>query len=87
MVRRSMALVATTSLAADGRAARALDEHEAIVRAIEARDGAAAEARRSARHISNALETRLLADADRAPEPLSRRPSGRELTPCSVLCQ
>ena len=64
MVRRSMALVATTSLAAAGRAARALDEHEAIVRAIEARDGAAAEEVIRA-HISNALETRLLADADR----------------------
>ena len=64
MVRRSMALVATTSLAAAGRAARALDEHEAIVRAIEARDGATAEAVIRA-HISNAFETRLLADADR----------------------
>jgi DNA-binding GntR family transcriptional regulator len=64
MVRRSMALVASTSLAATGRAARALDEHEAIVRAIEARDGAAAEEVIRA-HISNALETRLLADADR----------------------
>ena len=64
MVRRSMALVATTSLAAPGRAARALDEHEALVRAIEARDGATAEEVIRA-HISNALETRLLADADR----------------------
>ena len=64
MVRRSMALVATTSLAAAGRAARALDEHEAIVRAIEARDGATAESVIRA-HISDALETRLLADADR----------------------
>ena len=58
MVHRSMALLATTSLAAAGRAARALDEHEAIVRAIEARDGATAEAVIRA-HISNALETRL----------------------------
>src|SRR5690606_21456712 len=33
MVHRSMALVATTSLAAEGRGARAMDEHEAIVRA------------------------------------------------------
>jgi DNA-binding GntR family transcriptional regulator len=64
MVRRSMALVASTSLAAPGRADRALDEHEAMVRAIEARDGAAAEAIIRA-HISNALETRLLAEADR----------------------
>ena len=66
MVRRSMALVATTSLAAAGRAARALDEHEAIVRAIEAQDGPAAEQVIRA-HLSNALETRLLADADRRP--------------------
>jgi len=66
MVRRSMALVATTSLAAAGRAARALDEHEAIVRAIEAQDGPTAEQVIRA-HLSNALETRLLADADRRP--------------------
>lgn len=66
MVRRSMALVSTTSLAAAGRAARALDEHEALVRAIAARDGPAAEAVIRA-HISDAFETRLLADADRRP--------------------
>ena len=59
MVHRSMALVATTSLAAEGRGARALDEHEAIVRAIEARDGAAADAAIRA-HISRAFETRLM---------------------------
>jgi len=64
MVRRSMALVATTSLAAAGRAARALDEHAAIVRAIESRDGDGAEAVIRT-HLSNAFETRLLAEADR----------------------
>lgn len=64
MVHRSMALVATTSLAAEGRGARAMDEHEAIVRAIEARDGAAAEAAIRG-HISQAFETRLKADAER----------------------
>jgi DNA-binding GntR family transcriptional regulator len=64
MVHRSMALVATTSLAAEGRGARAMDEHEAIVRAIEARDGAAAEAAIRG-HISHAFETRLKADAER----------------------
>jgi DNA-binding GntR family transcriptional regulator len=63
-VHRTMALLATTSLAAEGRGARSLDEHEAIVRAIEARDGAAAEAA-IRHHISVALETRLKLDADR----------------------
>jgi DNA-binding GntR family transcriptional regulator len=64
MVHRAMALIATTSLAAEGRGARAMEEHEAIVRAIEARDGAAAEAAIRG-HISQAFETRLKADADR----------------------
>ena len=74
MVHRSMALVATTSLAAEGRGGQALDEHEAIVRAIEARDGAAAEAAIRG-HISRAFETRLQADAERygAPEPVAER--------------
>ena len=64
MVHRPMALLATTSLAAEGRGARSLDEHEAIVRAIEARDGSAAEAA-IRHHISVAFETRLKLDADR----------------------
>jgi DNA-binding GntR family transcriptional regulator len=64
MVHRAMALIATTSLAAEGRGARAMEEHEAIVRAIEARDGAAAEAAIRG-HISEAFETRLKSDADR----------------------
>lgn len=61
---RAMALMATTSLAAEGRGPVALDEHEAIVRAIEARDGAAAEAAIRT-HISRAFETRLRLDAER----------------------
>jgi DNA-binding GntR family transcriptional regulator len=65
MVHRSMALMATTSLAAEGRGTRALDEHEAIVRAIEARDGEAADAAIRL-HISRAFETRLRLDAERA---------------------
>jgi len=64
MVHRSMALVATTSLAAEGRGTRAMDEHAAIVRAIDGRDGAAAEAAIRG-HISRAFETRLKADAER----------------------
>jgi DNA-binding GntR family transcriptional regulator len=62
LVHRSMALLATTSLAAIGRSEQALVEHEAIVRAIAAGDGdAAASALRS--HISKAFETRLKLDA------------------------
>jgi DNA-binding GntR family transcriptional regulator len=63
MVHRSMALVATTSLAADGRGSEALDEHAAIVRAIDARDGAAADAA-IRDHISHAYRTRLRQDAE-----------------------
>jgi DNA-binding GntR family transcriptional regulator len=62
MVHRSMALLATTSLAAEGRGKAALDEHEAIIRAIEARDGEAAD-RAIRDHISRAYETRLKLDA------------------------
>ncbi|MFZ1727031.1 MAG: GntR family transcriptional regulator [Albidovulum sp.] len=62
LVHRSMALLATTSLAAEGRGSVALAEHLAIVKAIEAGDGAAAQqALRS--HISKAFETRLKLDA------------------------
>jgi len=62
LVHRSMALLASTSLAAEGRDAAALAEHDAIVSAIEARDGDAAyDALRT--HISRAFETRLKIDA------------------------
>jgi DNA-binding GntR family transcriptional regulator len=62
LVHRSMALMATTSFAAEGRDAMGLAEHNAIVRAIEARDGEAAyQALRG--HISQAFETRLRIDA------------------------
>lgn len=61
LVHRSMALMATTSLAAEGRGEKALEEHDAIVRAIEARDGGAAyDALKS--HISVAFVTRLKLD-------------------------
>ncbi|WP_368346012.1 GntR family transcriptional regulator [Pelagovum sp. HNIBRBA483] len=63
LVHRSMALLATTSLAAEGRGEVALAEHEAIVSAIEAGDGdAAAAALRE--HISRAFVTRLKLDAE-----------------------
>ena len=63
LVHRSMALMAETSLAIDGRGAVALAEHRKIVAAIEAGDGeAACKALKS--HISIAFQTRLRADAD-----------------------
>lgn len=62
LVHRSMALMASTSLAADGRSEVALAEHDQIVAAIEARDGEAAyQALKT--HISRAFETRLRVDA------------------------
>jgi DNA-binding GntR family transcriptional regulator len=62
LVHRSMALLATTSLAAVGRSEAALAEHDAIVRAIEGGDGERAqESLRS--HISKAFETRLKLDS------------------------
>ena len=63
MVHRSMALMATTSLAAEGRGEVALQEHQAIVTAIKARnEDAAYDALK--RHISKAFETRLKLSAD-----------------------
>jgi DNA-binding GntR family transcriptional regulator len=57
-----MALMATTTFAAAGRDEVALNEHDLIVRAIEAHDGEAAyQALKS--HISKAFETRLRVDA------------------------
>ena len=53
LVHRSMALMATTSFAAEGRDATALAEHARIVAAIEARDGDAAHAALK-EHISKA---------------------------------
>ena len=62
LVHRTMALMASTSLAAEGRGETALAEHDAIVRAIEARDTDGAQAALRA-HISKAFETRLKLDA------------------------
>ncbi len=63
LVHRSMALLATSSLAVEGRGVTALQEHEAIVDAIARHDGEAAyQALRS--HISVAFETRLRRDAE-----------------------
>ena len=62
LVYRSMALLATTSLAVDGRGPVALDEHQKIVTAISVRDGAAAY-QAVKQHLSQAFITRLQHDA------------------------
>lgn len=62
LVHRHMALLATTSLAVEGRGERALAEHDAIVDAIANHDGQAAYDALKA-HISRAFETRLKRDA------------------------
>ncbi|MEH6785723.1 MAG: GntR family transcriptional regulator [Paracoccus sp. (in: a-proteobacteria)] len=62
LVHRSMALMARTSLAAEGRSETALVEHRRIVEAIAAGDDAAADSALR-RHISMAWETRLKLEA------------------------
>nr|WP_111299922.1 GntR family transcriptional regulator [Paracoccus saliphilus] len=62
LVHRTMALMARTSLAAEGRSETALAEHARIVDAIAAGDGAAAD-RALRQHISMAWETRLKLEA------------------------
>ena len=58
-----MALLASTSIKAEGRGADTLEEHGAIVQAIESGDGDAAyQALRD--HISAAYEIRLRLDAE-----------------------
>lgn len=67
LVHRTMALMATTSLAAQGRGEIAQAEHDSIVRAIERKDADGAdEALRE--HISVAFMTRLKQDAARREE-------------------
>ncbi len=61
LVHRSMALLTSTSLAVDGRGEMALNEHEEIVKAIEQRDGKAANKALKI-HLSFAYETRLKID-------------------------
>lgn len=62
LVHRSMALLATTSLAAEGRGQETLAEHHTIVEAIAKGDGDLAYATLR-EHISKAFETRLKLDA------------------------
>ena len=65
LVYRSMALMATTSLSAEGRSEIALAEHASIVDAIAAGDGDRAYSELKG-HISRAFEARLRQDADKA---------------------
>ena len=62
LVHRTMALMAKTTLAAEGRSTRALEEHQNIVDAIAAGDGSAAD-KALRQHISMAWETRLKLEA------------------------
>ena len=62
LVHRSMALLAVTSLAAEGRGDATVAEHDEIVEAIARRDGQSAYGALKA-HISKAFETRLKIDA------------------------
>lgn len=68
LVHRTMALMATTSLAAEGRGEIAQGEHDRIVSAIEAHDSQGAEAALRD-HISVAFMTRLRRDADNRDKP------------------
>jgi len=63
-MRRSLALLSSTTLAVPGRGAQSVDEHGAIVAAIAARDEDAADAA-ARRHIANALGARLRLEAHR----------------------
>ncbi|WP_298976596.1 GntR family transcriptional regulator [uncultured Roseobacter sp.] len=67
LVHRTMALMATTSLAAQGRGEIAQAEHDAIVTAIEHKDSDAAD-QALREHISVAFMTRLKQDAARREE-------------------
>lgn len=62
LVHRFMALMATTSLAVEGRGETALAEHQSVVDAIRARDGEAADAALRD-HLSKAFVTRLKHEA------------------------
>ena len=63
-MRRSMALLSSTTLMSPGRGAESLAEHDAIVAAIEARNEGAAQTAAET-HISNAYRTRLTLESGR----------------------
>lgn len=62
-IRRSLALLSGSTLAAPERGAQSLAEHDAIVTAIEARDERAAQ-EAAETHISKAYRTRLMLEAE-----------------------
>ena len=62
-MRRSMVLLSSTTLEHPGRGSASVQEHDQIVRAIEMRDEAAAQAVAEV-HISNAYRTRLVLEAN-----------------------
>ena len=66
LVYRSMALLARSSIEAEGRGPDTLDEHEAIVAAIAGGNGDTADAALR-HHLSRAYITRLTLDAQRVP--------------------
>lgn len=61
-MRRSMALLSSTTMMSEPRRAESLAEHDRIVAAIAARDEAAAQAA-AEEHISNAYRTRLMIES------------------------
>ena len=63
LVHRSMALLASTSIAVEGRPTDTLEEHERIVKSIEEGDGDAAD-KALRDHISQAFIIRLRLDAE-----------------------
>jgi len=63
LVHRSMALLASTSIAVEGRPSDTLKEHEQIVQSIEAGDGDAAD-KALREHIPRAFAIRLRLDAE-----------------------
>ena len=67
LVHRSMALMATTSLASEGRGSVAQQEHDKIVQMIEARDEDGADSALR-QHISVAFSVRLKQDAAKREE-------------------
>lgn len=62
-VQQAMALMASTSIAVEGRGPETIDEHALIVSAIENREAALADETMRA-HISRAFETRLRHDLE-----------------------
>lgn len=63
-MRRTMALLSSTTLMSPGRGIESLAEHDRIVTAIEARDEAVAQSAAET-HISNAFRTRLMLESGR----------------------